>query len=650
LDHLTRIEKLVARVRWRLRWQLALRRLLVFGGAGLLAFGVVVLLVKARALPTSWTLIGGAVATALAAAGVISGLARRLDAVRLAAELDAAGGLHSRLGTALAFAREPAPTALQLAAIEDAVTVVDRASPKAAAPWQWAAFAVGAGVAALALAVTVPSVFAIDFPVGRVAAGAVSDLGATPAPFARGAVALDRVEAEHLEALEDAAERAASAAIDPEVKRFLDALDDLVKALKEGRISADEAFAKLAALEKAEAAWSEAHAEDVDAVHQQLKEAAEQHKRAQEDVEPLLEALRKQALEDAAKALEAAADKLDRGELSERERQRLGKDLEKLAKNLESERQKQEREAKKDRDRLKKKEERDKDRLSKRDKDRLKDRERQLEQLRREQEEMSEARRQLERLQRDLDQAAAEMLRRMIEDAEKSGSAEQMRQAAEMLRRMKEQARGRQQMRAAAGRMGDLRELLRRAAQRQRGGSGEDGEGGQREMERFFSRAGGQKPGDNGGEDGEQGAGEGKEGMALGEAKGGQDALTLAGLGQGPGQGAGPRIPMPGSGQGDGPPREGDGIGQGHDSRLLGERTRLDGVKTKDDFVAGQHGAGESPSRVVYAAASKGFASTAYRDVHQDYSEVVEDDLDRQKIPPGQRTYVRRYFDLIRPR
>ena len=73
-------------------------------------------------------------------------------------------------------------------------------------------------------------------------------------------------------------------------------------------------------------------------------------------------------------------------------------------------------------------------------------------------------------------------------------------------------------------------------------------------------------------------------------------------------------------------------------------------VKTKDDFVAGQKGAGEAASRVVYAAASKGFASAAYRDVHQDYSRVVEDDLDQQKIPAGQRTYVRRYFDLIRPR
>jgi len=646
-----RIEKQVARVRWRHRWQLALRRLLVFGGAGLLLFGILVLLVKARALPTDWTYIGGAVAAALAAVGAISGLVRRLDDVRLAAELDAVGGLHSRLGTALAFAREPNPTPMQLAAIDDALTVVDRAQPSAAAPWQWATFAIGGAVAAIAIAISVPSVFVLSFPVGRTAAIGVAPVGSAPAAFVRGKIGLDEAETEHLEVLEEAVEKHRAAAVDAEVKGFLDALDALVKALKEGEITADEAFAKLAALEKAQEAWSEQHAEDLEHVRQALKEAAEKRRRGhQEDAEALLEALRKQALEEAAKSVESAADKLERGEMSTRERQRLARDLQHLAKSLESDRQKREREARRDRDRLKKKQEREKDRFSKRDRDRLKKKERDLEQLRREQEQLSEARRQLERLQRDLDDAAAEMLKRMMENGEQM-TAEQLRRAAEMLRRMQEQAQGRQQMRAASGRMGDLRELLRRAGQRKRGGQGKDGEGGQSAMERFYARAGGQKPGDNGGKDGqgqgEEGqGGQGKEGMMLGEGKGGQDKLTLVALGQGPGQGT----PMPGrGGQQAGSPQEGEGVGEGHDSRLLGERTHMD-VKTKDDFVAGQQGAGESASRVVYSAASRGFASAAYRDVHQDYSEVVEDDLDRQKIPPGQRTYVRRYFDLIRPR
>jgi hypothetical protein len=36
--------------------------------------------------------------------------------------------------------------------------------------------------------------------------------------------------------------------------------------------------------------------------------------------------------------------------------------------------------------------------------------------------------------------------------------------------------------------------------------------------------------------------------------------------------------------------------------------------------------------------------------VHQDYEEVVEERMERQEIPAGHRRYVRRYFDLIRPR
>jgi hypothetical protein len=53
---------------------------------------------------------------------------------------------------------------------------------------------------------------------------------------------------------------------------------------------------------------------------------------------------------------------------------------------------------------------------------------------------------------------------------------------------------------------------------------------------------------------------------------------------------------------------------------------------------------------VVFAAAKKGFASREWGAVHQDYTSVVEDALDAQSIPAGKRRYVRRYFDLIRPR
>ncbi|MGB0592409.1 MAG: hypothetical protein ACPGU1_22215, partial [Myxococcota bacterium] len=99
-----------------------------------------------------------------------------------------------------------------------------------------------------------------------------------------------------------------------------------------------------------------------------------------------------------------------------------------------------------------------------------------------------------------------------------------------------------------------------------------------------------------------------------------------------------------GEGQG-----EGDGVGQGHDTNLLAEKTQND-VETVESRVSGRDGEGSSKSRVVFSAAKKGFASREWGAVHQDYTSVVEEALDAQSIPAGKRRYVRRYFDLIRPR
>jgi hypothetical protein len=226
-------------------------------------------------------------------------------------------------------------------------------------------------------------------------------------------------------------------------------------------------------------------------------------------------------------------------------------------------------------------------------------------------------------------------------------TAEEMRRAAEALRKMAQGGQGRQQMRAAQGRMIDVREMLRRG---QAGQAGKGGQGGQAGGE---SRDG-QEPGGEGAEaarrfeEGARGGGEGEgEPLGLGGEpgeKGSGDMLLLGGDKQGPGS------KLAGKGQGGGQPQVGtDGIGQGHDKRLLGDKTALD-VETQEDFVAGQHGDGDSRSKVVMTAAQKGFASRAYREVHQDYAEVVEDALEKEHIPPGKRTYVRKYFDLIRPR
>lgn len=66
--------------------------------------------------------------------------------------------------------------------------------------------------------------------------------------------------------------------------------------------------------------------------------------------------------------------------------------------------------------------------------------------------------------------------------------------------------------------------------------------------------------------------------------------------------------------------------------------------------VEGEQNGGPSRSQVILSSAQRGFANRAYRDVYTDYSGHAEEVLERDEVPPGYRFYVRRYFQLIRPR
>ena len=72
---------------------------------------------------------------------------------------------------------------------------------------------------------------------------------------------------------------------------------------------------------------------------------------------------------------------------------------------------------------------------------------------------------------------------------------------------------------------------------------------------------------------------------------------------------------------------------------------------TEDTQVAGQDtGQGASRSEVIQGAAERGFASRGYQKVYREYQNVAEEALGKDEIPGGYRFYVRRYFQLIRPR
>jgi hypothetical protein len=162
-------------------------------------------------------------------------------------------------------------------------------------------------------------------------------------------------------------------------------------------------------------------------------------------------------------------------------------------------------------------------------------------------------------------------------------------------------------------------------------------------MQRFGERArgGGKQPGQNG-----------KPGSG---SQPGQLRLS-----QGQGDGPSVDVPMPGSAPApaNGKPGEsespggsvGKGAGHGHDENLVGDPTKLEG-KTQDVTAAGvDSGQGTASAEVIYGAAERGFVGKGYQKVFTDYQTVAEQVMTQDEIPPGYRFYVRRYFQLIRPR
>jgi len=182
-------------------------------------------------------------------------------------------------------------------------------------------------------------------------------------------------------------------------------------------------------------------------------------------------------------------------------------------------------------------------------------------------------------------------------------------------------------------RLQELREVLR-----------QQGKGGKQQLDRMQkfgerARGGGKQPG----QDGKPGNG----------SQPGQLRITHA-----QGDGPGIDVPMPGSTPGAGQEGNSDvpggmagkGYGHGHDEHLAGDPTKLDG-KTHDVTAAGvDSGQGAASAEVIYGAAERGFVGKGYQKVFTDYQTVAEQVMTQDEIPPGYRFYVRRYFQLIRPR
>lgn len=119
--------------------------------------------------------------------------------------------------------------------------------------------------------------------------------------------------------------------------------------------------------------------------------------------------------------------------------------------------------------------------------------------------------------------------------------------------------------------------------------------------------------------------------------------LTKSSGGSGQGQGNG--------GQGGKDPGQGPGWGTGHDENVQGKQGTNPKMGTQDSQIQGNDtGQGGSRSEVILGAAERGFANKGYTKVYREYHTVAEESLNKDEIPGGYRFYVRRYFQLIRPR
>jgi hypothetical protein len=121
----------------------------------------------------------------------------------------------------------------------------------------------------------------------------------------------------------------------------------------------------------------------------------------------------------------------------------------------------------------------------------------------------------------------------------------------------------------------------------------------------------------------------------------GDAVLEIPGMGQ----------QQQGQGEGQGQSADvGPGAGVGHDPTRLDDPTQIDSSTQNLRVEGEQNDEGPQVSEVIRSAADRGFVSRRYRQVHGDYRDHAEEVLERDEVPPGYRFYVRRYFQLIRPR
>ena len=621
-----------------------------------LAIAAVTLTVR-KTLPDRLSNLGAieilSAAAALVLIALLAVMLRRLSPGAGTIALDRHHKLHDRLTNALAFEAIPSAdrSALMEVAIDDACEHASRLEPSKAVPLRapsdlLAPFAIGAGVAALAL-LYVPSAVVVSPQVKQIDALAMSP--------------------DDIELFRDAAKALERPDQSPEMKAAVDKFNQLIEDIANKRLDRTEAFRKMETIERELFKGAEADAKELE---EALKDAAEELKKS-ELSRPVGESLEKKDLEKAKKDLKALAEQLKSGKKPdkaalEKLKQALAKASERKKEALAALNEKRN-EIREDllQKKNQKKDDPDAGAKSEEEDRLLKKKERELERLDREAEQKERVGRQLERLDRELSKAAQDLMKDL------GLSAQDLEQAAEDINRMQQEQLSEKEKEELRQRLEELREQIRQQGQagkkrmarmmkfgkRARGsqGQGQKGDG-----EKGDGDKGDQEGDDQEGQEGKDGEGQagkdGKDGQGQkGGGKGqqwvigpGGKKILIPGMGQGAGQGAG---------QGSGPGKDGPGSGQGgkeagtgHDGNLAGKRTDLKSGTTDVQQQGIDTQQGPSNSQVILSAAERGFKGSGYKKVFKDYHTVAEQQINKDQVPDGYRFYVHRYFQLIRPR
>jgi hypothetical protein len=579
----------------------------------------------------------------VAVAGVVA-WAWRLPDRAGARALDRFHGLHDRLASALVFADEKDRTPFMDAAIEDAITAAPGTRPR------------------LAVRMAVPRALGPTVGLGcAFAAVLLFETRSHVPPVV--AAKMDPVEMapDDLDDVKDFLKQLEQKSENDDTKAAIQEFNKLVDDIANKRLDRTEAFRRMEALEEKLLTGSEA---DKKALEAELERVGDEMKKS-DLTKPAGAALADAKLDEARDALHDLARKLrerggavDKSKLEQMREalRRASEDAQKRQEAIEQRRQELA-------DEILKAKQRAGDGGSDEEQSLLEKKKRELERLDRDVGQQASASRQLDRLDRELEQAAQDLMK----DA--GLSADDLDRGAEDLNRMDQGQMTDQQKEELRQKLQELRELVRQ--------QGKDGARQIMRLKRFGRTARGQ--GGSHGKGGQPGGDQGDEGKddpgQNGQGQGGDDAQGDNGHGgtspgkDGQGQGGETWVLGPNgekmlmlsrgqssSGQGKESPPGGEGGGQGgrewgvgHDPNPLGKATNPK-MGTQDTQVQGAAAQGASRSQVILGAAERGFTSRGYKKVYTEYHQVAEESLAKDEIPGGYLFYVKRYFQLIRPR